>query len=183
MDFKIGMSVCVLDQDLEGRVVGVSGLEYTVETTTGFLMKFSRKELIPMPEQSIQVSNYEVAQIKHQKQEKKPRKQLAPPKKERDAPQMEVDLHIHQLTGARGLSNYDMLQIQLDTAERQLHFAIAKKIQKVVFIHGVGAGVLKEELTYLFKRYEGIRFYDADYKKYGMGATEVYLSQGVQRAM
>ncbi|MCW1953573.1 MAG: DNA mismatch repair protein MutS [Flavobacteriia bacterium] len=181
MGFKIGMPVCVLDQDLEGRIVGVSGLEYTVETTHGFLMKFGRKELIHMPEQGMRVSNYEVAQIKHLKQEKKPRKQAVVPKKERDAPKMEVDLHIHQLTQTKGLSNYEMLNIQLDTAERQLNFAIAKKIQKVVFIHGVGAGVLKEELAYLFKRYQGIRHYDADYKKYGMGATEVYLSQGAQR--
>ena len=74
-----------------------------------------------------------------------------------------------------------MLNIQLDTAQRQLEFAISKKIQKVVFIHGVGAGVLKEELQYLFKRYDGIRVYECDYKKYGLGATEVYITQQVSR--
>ena len=74
-----------------------------------------------------------------------------------------------------------MLNIQLNTAQRQLEFAISKKIQKVVFIHGVGAGVLKEELQYLFKRYDGIRVYEGDYKKYGLGATEVYITQQVSR--
>ena len=31
-------------------------------------------------------------------------------------------------------------------------------------IHGVGEGVLKEELVYLFKRYENIKYYDAEYE-------------------
>ena len=46
------------------------------------------------------------------------------------------------------------------SSRRQLEFAIRKRIQKVVFIHGVGAGVLKEELNYLFKRYENVKYYD-----------------------
>jgi dsDNA-specific endonuclease/ATPase MutS2 len=52
-----------------------------------------------------------------------------------------------------------------------------KRIQKVVFIHGKGAGVLQEELKYLFGRYDNVKYYDADYKKYGLGATEVYIFQ------
>lgn len=91
---------------------------------------------------------------------------------------MEVDLHIHQLVqSTKGLSNFDMLNLQLDTAKRQLDFAIRKRIQKVVFIHGVGEGVLKEELHYLFKKYDNIKFYDAEYQKYGLGATEIYIYQ------
>ena len=70
-----------------------------------------------------------------------------------------------------------MLNLQLDTAKRQLEFAMIKRIQKVVFIHGVGEGVLKEELKYLFNRYENIKHYDAEYQKYGLGATEVYIFQ------
>ena len=91
---------------------------------------------------------------------------------------MEVDLHIHQLTNSnRGMSNHDILNIQMETAKRQLEFAIRKRIQKVVFIHGVGEGVLKEELKYLFGRYDNVKYYDADYQKYGLGATEVYIFQ------
>jgi len=70
-----------------------------------------------------------------------------------------------------------MLNLQLETAKRQLHFAKNKRIQRIVFIHGVGEGVLKEELYYLLRREENIDFYDADYQKYGVGATEVYLYQ------
>jgi dsDNA-specific endonuclease/ATPase MutS2 len=95
-------------------------------------------------------------------------------------PKMEVDLHIHQLVDStRGLTNHEMLNIQLETAKRQLEFAIRKGIQKVVFIHGVGEGILKEELNYLFGRYENIKYYDAEYQKYGLGATEVYIYQNL----
>jgi hypothetical protein len=50
----------------------------------------------------------------------------------------------------------------------------------VVFIHGVGEGVLKIELEYLFRRYENVKYYDADYQKYGLGATEVYILQNIK---
>ena len=93
---------------------------------------------------------------------------------------MEVDLHIHQLTAnERGMSAYDKLNLQLDVARSKLEFAISKRIQRIVFIHGVGEGVLRAELEYLFSRYEQIKFYDADFQKYGLGATEVYIYQNV----
>ncbi|NNK27798.1 MAG: Smr/MutS family protein, partial [Flavobacteriaceae bacterium] len=62
-------------------------------------------------------------------------------------------------------------------ARRQLEFAIKKRIPKIVFIHGVGEGVLKLELEYLFGRYDNILFYDANYQKYGVGAIEVRIFQ------
>ena len=89
-------------------------------------------------------------------------------------------MHIHQLTNStRGMTNHDMLTLQLDTAKRQLEFAIRKRIQKVVFIHGKGEGVLKLELDYLFGRYD-VKHYEANYQKYGLGATEVYIYQNTK---
>jgi dsDNA-specific endonuclease/ATPase MutS2 len=48
---------------------------------------------------------------------------------------------------------------------------------KIVFIHGVGEGVLREELYAVLRRYDNITFYDADYKLYGIGATEIKIFQ------
>ncbi len=70
-----------------------------------------------------------------------------------------------------------MWTLQWDTAQRKLEFAIGKRIQKIVFIHGVGEGVLKMELETLFRRYDNVKFYEADFQKYGLGATEVYIYQ------
>jgi dsDNA-specific endonuclease/ATPase MutS2 len=78
------------------------------------------------------------------------------------------------------MSNYDILTLQMDTAKRQLDFAIRNRMPKLVFIHGVGEGVLKAELDFLLGRYVGISFQDANYQKYGLGATEVYIKQQVK---
>jgi dsDNA-specific endonuclease/ATPase MutS2 len=69
-----------------------------------------------------------------------------------------------------------MLNLQIDTAKRKLEYAIQKRISKVVFIHGVGEGVLKSELQFLLQKYP-VKYYDASYQKYGLGATEVYIFQ------
>jgi dsDNA-specific endonuclease/ATPase MutS2 len=98
-------------------------------------------------------------------------------KKHKNEVVFEVDLHIDKLTkSTKHMDNYDMLNLQLDTAKNKIEYAISKKIPKVIFIHGVGEGVLKSELQRLLKKYP-IKFYDASYKKYGLGATEVYVFQ------
>ena len=94
---------------------------------------------------------------------------------------MEVDLHIHQLTrSVKGMSNFEMLSIQLDTAKKRLEFAIKKRIPRVIFIHGVGEGVLKIELESLLSKYP-VDIYPASFQKYGFGATEVYIFQNASR--
>ncbi|WP_375324983.1 Smr/MutS family protein [Flagellimonas sp. GZD32] len=175
--FKAGDRVEVLDEAISGIVDAVEGNTVTMTTNDGFPMQFDVSELVKIKGE-IAVTNHEVAKIKREKELPKKRKPNMVKPKERSAPKMEVDLHIHQLVkSTRGMTKFDMLNVQMDTARRQLEFAINKRIQKVVFIHGVGEGVLKEELHYLFGRYDNVKYYDADYQKYGLGATEVYIYQ------
>ncbi|MET7028022.1 Smr/MutS family protein [Sediminicola luteus] len=177
--FKVGDKVETVDDVIVGIVKGIQGNLISVETEEGFMLSFSPGELMLVANtDDITVHNFEVARIKKEKETPKRRNTQTVKPKERSAPKMEVDLHIHQLVPSnRGMSNYEILNIQLDAAKRQLEFAMGKRIQKVVFIHGVGEGILKEELYYLFKRYENVKYYDADYQKYGLGATEVYIYQ------
>ena len=176
-NFKIGDTVETIDDVIKGTVQHIDGDSISLMTTEGFPLTFAATELVKIAD-DIRVNNYEIAQVKKDKEPPKRRKAAAVKPKERTAPKMEVDLHIHQLAkNPKGMGNYEMLNLQLETAKRQLDFAIQKKIQKVVFIHGVGAGVLKEELGYLFRKYDNVKFYDAEYQKYGLGATEVYIFQ------
>ena len=179
MDLQKGDLVETIDDALKGVVVAINKNDVSIETEEGFLLEVAANQLIKIEEEDvIKVSNYEVAQIISEKEVPKRKKSLRVKHKERNMPKLEVDLHIHQLIDdTRGMSNFDMLTIQLETAKRQLEFAMRKRIQKVVFIHGVGQGVLRTELEYLFKRYENITYYDADYQKYGLGATEIYIYQ------
>ncbi|MEP0266137.1 Smr/MutS family protein [Dokdonia sp.] len=181
--FTIGQSVQVLDDDLEGVIIEIDTSFITIETTEGFLIRFRESEIIPSISNTIKDQLIDVPhQMIHQKEEVSRTKSTRIKPKERNLPPMEVDLHIHQLTKSyKGLSNHEILTLQIDTAERQLRFAISKRIPKVVFIHGVGQGVLKEELYHLFRCYDGIKYYDADYQKYGTGATEIYIYQNAQR--
>ena len=165
-----------MDEAIQGKVIKMDEGTITLETDDGFPMQYAPSQLVKAGG-DIKVSNYEAFQVKKEKEVPKKKKVKTIKPKERNAPKMEVDLHIHHLTkSTRGMTNLDMLNLQLETAKRQLEFAISKRIQKVVFIHGVGEGILKEELKYLFKKYP-VDFYDAEYQKYGLGATEVYIYQ------
>lgn len=175
--FKVGDKVEVIDEIVKGVVLGVSQGEITIESEDGFVMKYAANELVITPGvDDIKVTNYQVAKIKAEKESTKRKQKTTIKSKERSAPKMEVDLHINQLVkSAKGMTNHEMLNLQMETAKRQLEFAMRKRIQKIVFIHGVGEGILKEELNFLFGRYENVKYYDADYQKYGLGATEVYI--------
>jgi dsDNA-specific endonuclease/ATPase MutS2 len=183
MKFKVGDKVSVLDDNISGIITKISINSITVESSDGFEFEFEAHELILSKGQSMSSSFFSEQSLEDVIKEKEVVKNRNTPKikpKERTQPAMEVDLHIHQLTNSfKHLSNYEMLTIQMDTAKRQLEFAIRKRIQKVVFIHGVGEGILKTELEYLFGKYDNIKYYDADYQKYGLGATEIYIYQNV----
>ncbi len=182
MKFKINDSVAVLDDDLSGTITKIEGSEITVATTNGFELVFEAHELVKINQDKLMDrSLFSNASLESVLSDKESKKRQNPPRvstKERAQPAMEVDLHINQLVrSSRGMQNHEMLNLQLETAKRRLEFAIQKRIQRIVFIHGVGEGVLKIELQYLFKRYENLKYYDANYQKYGQGATEVYIFQ------
>ncbi|MCF6306905.1 MAG: Smr/MutS family protein [Flavobacteriaceae bacterium] len=177
---KIGDKVSVLDEDISGEVSNVINGIFTIIDEHGFEYQYNENELV-IENNSFSKSEFSpqnISEILSEKQSKKNKNTARIKSKDRNLPPMEVDLHIHQLTSStRGMDNFDMLTLQLDTAKRQIEFAMSKKIQRIVFIHGVGEGVLKTELEYLLKHYDHLKFYDADYQKYGVGATEVYIFQ------
>ena len=181
MNFSIGDKVSAIDEDISGTVIRIENNLIVIETKDGFEMDFSPIELIKeqLPSLSKSIfSDYSLDEVIPEKEQIDRKKSIKIKPKERNQPAMEVDLHIHHLTDKpKHLSNYEMLNLQVDTARRQLEFAIKKRIQKIVFIHGVGEGVLKMELETLFSRYNNVKYYDADLQKYGLGATEVYIYQ------
>lgn len=98
-------------------------------------------------------------------------------KRKRTSELIEVDLHIHEiLDDFSALSNHEMLEIQLERFNSEMKDAIANKVRKIVFIHGVGAGKLKMEiLNELKRKYAKYSYQDASFKEYGFGATMVNL--------
>jgi dsDNA-specific endonuclease/ATPase MutS2 len=179
--FNKGDQVSVLDDDINGVVVVVKGMEITVETTDGFMMTYFVNEIIKVNYSSNlmdSIKRINIDEIAKEKATPKPRSFVKEKKDKREIPAPEFDLHIEKLVpNKRGMSNYDILTLQTETAKRHIEFAIKNRIPKIIFIHGVGEGILKSELDFLLARYENIAFQDGNYQKYGQGATEVFIKQ------
>lgn len=89
----------------------------------------------------------------------------------------EVDLHIHEIVDDyANLSPGEILNIQMSRFQVSLEGAILARMKKIVFIHGVGNGKLKHELSKALKeKYPDLIFQDASFKEYGYGATMIFL--------
>ncbi|MCM1518837.1 MAG: DUF2027 domain-containing protein [Pseudoflavonifractor sp.] len=90
---------------------------------------------------------------------------------------VEVDLHINELLdSSAGLSNSDMLEVQLREFRRVMDENKGHKGQKIVFIHGKGEGVLRAALLKeLRKSWPQCDVQDASFREYGFGATQVTI--------
>ncbi len=178
---NIGDVVQVLDDNLEGKVVGYeSDNRVIVETTDGFELVYYIKELILITSDAPKIEfGANISKVLAEKEiPKKPGSVLTKLSK-KDPMVFEVDLHLEKIITGRNqnLTNFDKLNIQLEEAKRAMDFAISKRYNRVILIHGVGDGVLKSELEYLLKRYENIVIQEASYGKYGLGAMEIYIKQ------
>jgi Domain of unknown function (DUF2027)/Smr domain len=88
----------------------------------------------------------------------------------------EIDLHIEELMDNwQGLTNGQLLDIQLKRVIQEMDEAQANHTRTVVFIHGIGNGRLKQEVRRVLSGYKGARFHDASFQRYGSGATEVVM--------
>lgn len=176
-----GDQVAVLDDAINGKIVAINGTKITIETEDGFMMHFSTHELVKLNQTNNlmdSIRRINVDEIIKEKTIPAPRSFVKERKEKREVGVPEFDLHIEKLVpNKRGMSNYDILTLQAETAKRHIEFAIRNRIPKIVFIHGVGEGVLKAELDFLLGRYDNVSFQDANYQKYGLGATEVYFKQ------
>ena len=176
--FSIGDQVAVLDDTLKGIIISIDNQLVNIKGVDGMIYQYHQRELVIIQQEQHQLSKY--SDINHPLLKEKlvvKKKKESNFKKEKKEVILEIDLHINQLIKShKGMSNFEILTLQLETAKKNIEFAISKRISKIVFIHGVGEGVLKNELHYLLGRYP-TKFYHASYKKYGLGATEVYIYQ------
>jgi hypothetical protein len=93
------------------------------------------------------------------------------------APRTVVDLHIEKITNSwKGLSNYEILSMQLKEFERYYEAAVHHLQPVLTVIHGVGEGVLKDEIHELLRHKPEVKSFINQYHPlYGYGATEIYL--------
>lgn len=173
MSFKAGDKVKFLHEKGEGIVIRfVSTRKVIVELTEGIEIEVDVKELVaiaPISLADIPVK-YKDAPGGHSKHKSQPKS------KPHSRDEWVVDLHAEKLSGySYSQSNQQKLSMQLDFFQEHLEKAIRSHVSKIIFVHGVGNGVLRQSIRDILKRYDGIEFSDGSYQKFGAGATEVRI--------
>lgn len=88
----------------------------------------------------------------------------------------EIDLHFHQLVeNEKKYSDHEKLEIQMDRLRDFIEGMLGKNQPEFVVIHGVGSGKLKVEIRNYINGHQHLHFEDASFKKYGAGATHVFV--------
>ena len=89
-----------------------------------------------------------------------------------------IDLHIEKLTDNwKGLSNFEILTIQLSNFEKYYQLAIAHHQPNLIVIHGVGTGKLRNEIHEILKTKKEVKSFANQYhENFGFGATEIFFN-------
>ena len=197
--FEKGQRVKFLNDVGSAVVLRTEGELVVVEDEDGFERSVERRELIAALEPEVEADKYgntipDIATLLAQDVGEKRMRELqkefevryqnsqATSMARRDA-HMEVDLHIHELVDdQRGLPDRAKLAIQMNHFDRMMDIAKREKLRRIVFIHGVGQGVLRHQIrTSLDQHHPDCTYREGDPRKYGSGATEVWLGQASWR--
>lgn len=185
--FKPGDRISFIDEVGGGVVLEILGVAHVrVKTDEGFILDRRNREMVLVADQSFYgVTDHQAGMVKANdvRDEKIARRKAgsAPrigktAKRPEDKSIAMVDLHLHELVeDETRLQQGERLKYQLAYFERALEGAIRDGKRKLIVIHGVGEGVLREEVRRMLQFYEGVRFQDADMRQYGSGATEVEI--------
>lgn len=94
-----------------------------------------------------------------------------------EIPRYELDLHIEALLeNTKGLTNAEMLQIQLSTLNKYLRIAVNNYQDKMVVVHGVGKGVLRQEVQRVLQQNPNVDSIETGWQAgYGFGATIIFF--------
>ena len=197
MEIKIGSEVKFLNDVGGGIVLEIfSNGTASVEGEDGFDMKYNLTELMLLSE-SITEKEEEynnklpdlakiIAQDVNEERQKLIQKDfeikyanVRATNQQRRGEHMVIDLHIHELIDDQsGLQDRTKLDIQLNHFERMMRIAGEQRVKRVIFIHGVGQGVLRNQIrTRLDSYYPDCTVRDGNPREYGAGATEVILGQ------
>jgi dsDNA-specific endonuclease/ATPase MutS2 len=177
--FRIGEIVGFLHEKGTAKIISINDKYALIEDSDGFERQLLVAELIAI--HSLDFQGNEIAAADPEQIEKK--KGVIQTRKEEKAKlsrqhqgiiEWELDLHIEELVDSiRGLNSTEMMLKQLSACKEKFRQAKSQRVNRLIIIHGVGEGVLKNEIRSFLRVQEGIEFCDADFQKYGNGATLV----------
>ena len=182
MKTSIGNKVKVISENFEGEIKTILPNNRLIITCTdGFDYEFSSNEVVIIGEDNRHQYTIDETQVstkitsdKYVKEDFL--KKYTTKSKYQYNRTLEIDLHLNQLVEHPGmLDDWQRLHTQMQHVKNCLSAANQKNIRKIVFIHGVGTGVLKTELQNYLSQFEDYTISKADFNEYGNGATEVLI--------
>ena len=182
--FQIGEKICFLDEAGYGVIKEfLPNKQVLVEDESGFDITYPLDVLV-----KIQSSEYEIENVNYSVSADKIKADKAPIYEREEliygnsksSKYWEIDLHIEALTEShKGLTNSEILKIQMTEFRSFFRKACKYHISKLIAIHGVGEGVLKQEIRQFLDGKENLEYFDASYREYGKGATEIRVPQSL----
>jgi len=188
--FNIGDKVSVLNETIKGKITKINFKKCTIEDTDGFVRYYSLSNIVvTQPYSDYKLDDERTIALINQKVEALAISQIeklnTEVKHSKIKPiqyNFEIDLHIEELIDDHiGLSNFEIMQYQMQACRMFMEKAIRLKTKKVILIHGKGEGVLKHEIYSYLDRLENTKhlrfeYSGASFTKYGTeGATEVKI--------
>lgn len=175
MSFLRGDKVTVIDEDLSGTVIKLDGKWVVFECEDGFEYRYPASSLYRIGEDGELYMNPAEFKIPA-KDEDLPKAPQGLPAINFKGGKASFDLHLEELLPDARVHPAEALEIQLNYARTVIQKAIQLRVRQLVFIHGVGQGVLRDELRKMLRdNFPNIEFFDGDYQKFGPGATEVII--------
>lgn len=94
-----------------------------------------------------------------------------------EPPRSVIDLHIEKLADDwKRMSNYEIMSLQLKTFEKYYHLAVVHHQPSLIVIHGVGEGVLRDEIHDILRLKREVKsFVNQYHPAFGYGATEIFF--------
>ncbi len=174
----LGDEVNFMSDNSTGKIIAIlPNEEYEVELEDGFSIPVNRIEIEKIWVQDFSVDEKAI-KGKIKKDLKKDSNTSSIPHKPslKYFQHNEVDLHMESLMDScKGMSNFEIVTVQLNHFRRRLHEALQENEPSLVVIHGVGQGVLRNEIYKYLEQFPNIKVGPADVKLYGLGASEIRI--------
>ena len=134
---KFGQSVVLMDSNLRGKIVGL-GKIVRIELEDGLVIESAYGEFAVTDK--AEIASLKEAKVKAKKTSTTSR--LSKPAVSADG-SLTVDLHIEAIPGSASVPKGQQLQFQMDTFRKVIRENISHRGRKIIFIHGIGDGILK----------------------------------------
>jgi len=169
--YKVGQRIVFVDEPGEGKILEVMPNNlFLIEDEHGFSRVYLKSKITP-----IRVPVTVLNAINHVPIEKAGIAAKKTPQKHNGSPII-IDLHIHELVEMHeNWTNSQIVNYQMDFLKKQIDVLMKRRVKIVHIIHGVGEGVLRNEVRQFLRKFANCEINDLSYTRNGFGATEFVI--------